>query len=157
MSMTDQSKPILIMDDKTRANLKASLDALAEAEDAINDMMAPQRKALGGIHEARAALLERYGFEEIAGECGACEMPIFCGEQGYNGYEDGPMFCATHAPSWGDLKSGWDEQTQVAGFWDGEATEDDDGDCRRAHLFQQSYDAHIAGGGSPDDKVLYTL
>jgi hypothetical protein len=133
-------------DDKLRRDrLRAALNALkALTETCPEDQgMEPMTS---GIESAREELVEAFGdngIRDITDVCEGCLDAIIVGEK-YVPAGDGVVLCAECAPTWGEAKAQWDE------FPD--AGEDGDGTA-----FQKMYQAHIAGGGSADDKIhLYT-
>lgn len=97
----------------------------------------------GAIELAREKLED--GFEEdIAGHCEGCSKILLTGDKGTSDTE-GLLLCPQCAPSWADIRAQWLEENRE---------EEDEGDKAR---FLAAYDAHIAGGGKPDDVPLYQL
>lgn len=133
-----------MIDDKTRAMIAEQLTASKEAEAAIELAMKPFTRALCKIGEARELLLEHYEVD-IAGNCESCDKLLFAGDHGHR-CEDGPILCTDHSPTWGDCEQQW---LAVAGG-------DDDEPERRAE-FEAAIAAHLAAGGSRDDKITYEL
>lgn len=134
------------MTEKERERLSEMLNALQDAHETIEAALAPFRKAESLIAEARELLLDQHD-AELAGRCDACARPLFVGDQGHR-IEDVGVFCAEHAPSWAEVEQYWQEAPPDPD--DEEYTE------RRRH-FRASLEAHLAAGGSRDDKILYAL
>jgi hypothetical protein len=94
------------------------------------------------VEQAKELLQTKFE-EDVCGSCEGCGKVLIAGDKGHN-TSDGCTLCADCAPSWEDIKRQWDEGRD----------EEDDGE--RAG-FLDAYQRHIEAGGSPDDKVLYTL
>lgn len=88
--------------DTQREVLHARLKSLDEAEAKIAAARKPFDEAIAAIEMVRDGLMEEAGAVEIAGTCETCDRLIFEGEQGFT-YEDGPTFCADHAPTWTNM------------------------------------------------------
>lgn len=132
------------MDEKTRASLKAQLSALNKAENAVRIARRPFDKAIDEIDTAREEILGAHE-AEIAGECIGCTELLLVGEQGHR-CRDGELLCEACAFTWADVKAQWD------------MGEDSDAESAEARArFFSLFKAHIAGGGSPDDKILHAL
>jgi hypothetical protein len=78
--------------------------------------------------------------EQYVGNCEGCDKPMFFGDIGLI-CDDGPVLCAEHSPTWAQAKKQWDAGEQL------------DNDQDRLEAFMKSYAAHIAAGGSVDDKM----
>lgn len=135
--MTDNAQ-----DKVRRAALRAALDALKVLADNVkaDDGWGEQAEA---VSSASAELIDAFEDADIAAQCEGCSDGIIHGEMGTT-TSDGCSLCAICAPTWADCKSQWDE------FPD----QGDEGDYER---LQAEYAAHIAAGGSPDDKPLYVM
>lgn len=81
---------------------------------------------------------------DYVGACEGCNTPLFVGDTGMR-CDDGPVLCGECALTWKDVKAQWDADEML----------DDDPERRAA--FMASYQAHLAGGGSADDKLSYQL
>jgi hypothetical protein len=92
--------------------------------------------------EAKEELLAKHNTYHV-GNCETCGRLLLDGDMGYS-FDDGPIFCAEHAPQWRDVKA----MIADPDFWE----EQEDRDRAQAAL-----DAHMAAGGSMDDKVTYEL
>jgi len=106
----------------TREQLRAWLDRVEAAKRAVEENMAPLRaqlepyeRQLSDLDGMMDEMLEPHG--DYLGRCEACGVPLLVGDEGFR-YEDGPIFCAEHAPTYGgvlaDLKTytteDWDEE-----------------------------------------------
>lgn len=76
---------------------------------------------------------------EVMDVCETCSKPLFEGDLVFS-YSDGPTFCATHAPTWNDLKDMQDEAI-AGGFWLESFDEPE-----HAQDARESVLAHIAAG-----------
>ena len=129
------------LDAKRRAKLRAVFDALAllDAECPTEGFMA-ESLAVEGATEALQA-----GFgKDFLGTCEGCSRILLAEDEGQRTTDVG-CICKDCALSWGEIKAQWDDNT----LEDGE-----DGDKAK---FLANYEAHIAGGGSPDDLLTYPL
>ena len=72
--------------------------------------------------------------------CETCNKPLPEGTLAFH-CDDGPYLCAEHAPTWGDAEQNW-----------GGDPNDPDDEASRAD-FRQALRAHLAAGGSKDDKL----
>jgi hypothetical protein len=132
------------IDDKTRQSIQQQFKALDTARDALELAMKPFRDADSAILEARELLLEHYEIE-IAGTCESCDKLLFEGDQGHRD-DEGIMLCAADSPTWADAEKSWQEAI---------AYDDDDPEGRQA--FDRALTAHLAAGGSRDDKLTHAL
>lgn len=119
--------------------IRSEIDAAAAP---LRALVEPFQKLDAALDDEIETLLARADVE-IVGECEGCEALLFSGDLGHRG-EDGINLCHDHSPDWDDIKRQWDEGRE----------ETDDGD--RA-AFMAAYDAHIAAGGKPSDKVAFPL
>lgn len=122
---------------EARANLAAGLDALDEAEAAVQQLMRPYDAIVDRLHGIREMLLEQHGGVTVAGKCEACDRLMLTGELGYH-FEEGGVLCAEHSPTWGD----WRDQLN-SGSIPAE-------DLNRTRGAIESY---FANGGDPDVKL----
>lgn len=129
-------------DDRTRQLITDQLKALDEALAACEVATKPFRAAESAIVEARELLLDHYSVE-IAGHCESCGKLVFVGERGHRD-DDGIVLCAEHSPTWDDAEKSWQS-----------AEPEDDPD--RHEAFTASFAAHLAAGGSRDDKLTHEL
>jgi hypothetical protein len=132
------------IDDKTRRSIQEQFKALDAARAAIELAMKPFRDAEAEILVARELLLEHYEIE-IAGTCESCDKLLFVGEQGHRD-DEGVMLCAEDSPTWADAAHSWQE-----------ALQHDDDDPERRQAFDRALAAHLAAGGSRDDKLTHAL
>lgn len=96
----------------------------------------------GGIEHAKEKLKIAFGKDYIS-TCEGCSCDIFTGDQGHT-CMDGEILCSSCTPSWDDVKEQW-----MDGYVEGK---DPDADA-----FMRRYQAHLAGGGTGTDLMLYTL
>lgn len=122
---------------QARENLAANLDALAEAEAAVQQLMRPYDALVDRVRGIREMLLEQNGGVEIAGKCESCDRLMLVGEEGYR-FEEGGVLCPLHSPSWGN----WRDQLYSGGV----PFED------VVHA-KEAIEAYFAGGGDPDVKL----
>lgn len=113
---------------------------------ALRDYCKPEDGFHAQHHAVCHALeyLENDFTEDVRGQCEGCLNLVLYGDQGHQS-EDGCILCEECSPSWADIKRQWDDDNRE---------EEEAGDRAR---FMEAYQGHIQGGGSPDDKVLYTL
>lgn len=131
------------MDEDAREALRGQLDELDKAAEEIETAMKPFRLALNAVEGVREALLERHD-AEIAGKCEGCLDPIFSGDKAYTDGSGEVTFCERCAPTWGDLRKETLEMPDDA--WD-----EPDGRQRCLDMIE----AHVAGGGSLDEKHVW--
>ncbi len=146
------------LSEEQREKLGHELAAIGKAAAGIRETMRPYFIALEGLGEANSLVLERYGVEEPVGECIACDRILFAGEDGHR-CADGELFCAEHAPTFGDAKKALTapefELELNSGREPGLDTEDETGITLRERL--AAIESHVAGGGSLDDKIIHPL
>lgn len=123
----------------TKTDLRQMFTMIASA---INKFEMSARLAAAEMEAIEDALIEQHG-TLVRGRCDSCRKALFFGDQGY-AFDDGPEFCEEHAPTYGEHKAGWEEQT-----------EPDDVE-RRAKAIA-TVDAHIANGGSLNDRYTHEL
>lgn len=106
----------------TREQLRAEIDRIDTARKAIEEQAAPIRAQLEPYKQKIAApgeeelnLLDPHG--NLLGRCESCNALIFAGDKGWR-YEEGPMFCSEHSPTYGDLLE--EIKTFPADEWDEE-------------------------------------
>lgn len=136
------------MNREDRDKLRDRLTALDKASEAIYRARKPFDDAIYEIEQVREGLLED---ADVSGEflkCEECGTLIFEGEHYYS-YEDGPTFCAEHAPTRAELKEGAKEALLYSDG-DEEASE-----ALRSFIRQQ--EEYEAAGGSLTDKFIYVL
>lgn len=129
------------MTDAERAALLEQLRDLDAAQAKIAEARKPFDAATSAIEGVKEALLERHE-AEIAGRCETCDRLLFYGDRGHR-CDDGPIVCEEHAPTWADIKEEWTC-----------AVDPDPDDLREALA---DVEAHVAGGGSLEDKVIHEL
>jgi hypothetical protein len=83
--------------------------------------------------------------DDYVGNCEGCDKMLFVGDVGLR-CDDGPVLCAEHAPTWAEAKTQWDAGENF-----------DKIDSERHVAFMESYNKHIAEGGSVDDKFTHTF
>lgn len=128
-------------DDLRRRKLRAAFTALADLDQALNpnsDM--PISIAVENAVEG----LKSAATNDFISTCEGCSGILLEGDHGQRCTE-GELLCAECAASWGEIKDQWDKD---------EIEEEEPGQKAR---FMAKYDAHIAGGGSPDDLLTYPL
>jgi hypothetical protein len=76
---------------------------------------------------------------EVIYECESCSRKLYEGDMHY-AYDDGPVFCEEHAPTWNDLKSMQDE-AKAGGYFE-HAFNDPD----HARDAEESVAQHLAAG-----------
>lgn len=107
----------------TRDQLRAEIGRYEAARRAvevkaapIRAQLAPYEQQLSALDEQMQELLDSHG--DYLGNCEICETPLFSGDKGFR-YEDGPMFCAADAPTFGELLENL--KTYPADEWDEES------------------------------------
>ena len=99
--------------------------------------------------------------KQVIGNCGDCKVAVREGDRGY-AYEDGPVFCETHAPTMAVRKSDFGELLAIAES-EQAGTTDDFGrelwaeDIADYQKIIAACDAHVAGGGAWTDRAAYEL
>jgi len=127
---------------KRRALLRSVFDglhALGKAAEADSDTRTSMQ-----LMDVREVLKDAFEEDVSAQDCEGCGKTMLYGEKHHPTADDCDL-CAECAPSWGCIKRQWDG---------GRKTDEDGGNKAE---FMEAYAAHIAAGGSPDDKVLYEL
>jgi len=129
------------IDQELRTKLRAAFDALESlgAYCTPDKGFAPQSIAIeNAIDELVDNLLE------VVGHCDGCTAIILVGDQGHRCHDGEAHLCAACAYTWGEVKEQWDK--------------DEHGGDETDHArFVTAYDAHIAAGGKPTDKMLRTM
>jgi len=129
------------VDIELRKLLRTAFDAL-EALDAFckpDNGFGPQSVEVGN---ATDELLDNF-LEDAVGRCEGCTHIILVGDKGHHCRDDVNL-CAECAYTWGEVKEQWDK--------------DEHGGDETDHArFVTAYDAHIAAGGKPTDKMLRTM
>lgn len=116
---------------------KAELEAI-EAERAA--LLAPTNERYDAACD-RLEIVED-SLPDRVGRCEGCDEPIWEGERYAYGSEDCIYLCEQCAPSWGDMLANPSHFV------------DDDGEYHTAETAKAAVDAHVAGGGSLDDKMV---
>ncbi|HZQ01382.1 MAG TPA: hypothetical protein VFB13_17690 [Reyranella sp.] len=133
----------LFPDEAVRKEMAAAFMALQAKLEAVSKQMEPLRTVERDLQGEIEALFEKHGVA-FAGHCEFCDRLLFAGERGHYDRE-GAILCEPCAPTYGD----WQQQL------DGEKLPfddpDDEADGRAAIA------AHLAAGGSLDDKMLDEL
>lgn len=75
-------------------------------------------------------------------ECDGCGKTLKQGDQ-YFPCDDGPYLCAECCPTFADAELHWQEDENDL----------DETDSERKRVFMESLAAHLAAGGSKDDKL----
>ncbi len=129
-----------ISDEQRRAKLRQVFTLLEDIDLGMPVEFADESLA---IETAAEALKEGFG-KDFLTTCEGCSAILMIGDEGQR-CVNGESLCKECAASWGDIKKQWDEDA---------LDEDEPGDKAK---FLARYDAHIAGGGSPDDLLTYPL
>lgn len=129
--------------EEEREALSKRLDDIDAARDKIAKAMEPFRAADQVLKELHDSLVDH--LPDIQGKCETCNRLLFEGEVGYR-YDDDPILCADHAPTWGDIKRAIEREPES---WSN--------DEERLEFVRQAVAAHETRGGSLDEKVLHTL
>jgi len=125
-----------------RERLRSALMALAELDKCVPaDTMLDQSMA---VESAMESLKDN--FSDYVGKCEECDAILLEGDMGHRCVDGEPLFCAEHAYTWSDVKESYEVEDGVR---------DDDPDAYRD--FVQRFEAHIAAGGKPDDKIVWPL
>lgn len=125
-----------------RAKLRAVFAAMADL-DSVLDPKAGWMPQSIAVENAGEELKDNFP-DDYRANCEGCRAVILYGDQGHD-TSDGCTLCVECAPTWGDIRAQWEEEGRE---------EEEEGDRAR---FMAGYEKHIAGGGSPDDKVLYLI
>lgn len=133
-----------VLTDEARAVIRAQLEALRDAEKAIETAREPFDAALNGIQTARELLLEPYEGEYRT--CEGCGGLILGGEPSYYEGDSGLVFCADCAPTYGDWKTN-------AEIIVSEASNRDAEEVAEAREGLAAITDHLAAGGSLTDKL----
>ncbi len=139
------------LSEEQREKLDGELKALKALENGIRKQREPFDRMLRDVEGLVAQTLERYGVDgDPIGHCESCETLLVPGDLGCN-CVDGPVLCADCAPTWGDLKKQLENPIVTIDL----DVEDEKGVPPREHM--ATIAAHIAGGGSLDDKIIHPL
>lgn len=116
---------------------KAEVEAIEKEREAL---LAPTKER----YDAACDRLEMIEDElpELVGRCEGCCEPIWEGDRYASDSENGIVLCEPCAPSWGDMLKNPDH------FYDA------DGEYHTAESAKAACDAHLAAGGSLDDKMV---
>lgn len=129
--------------DENRKSLRELLDVLEKAQAAIDVAMKPFRDAQHAVDDARETILEHFD-AEVFGSCELCSELILADDKYQPTGDAGPL-CESCAATWGDALKQAEKSTDDDYDFPGDRQSVIDG----AH-------AHVAAGGSLDDKPLYT-
>jgi len=116
---------------------KAAVDAIEKEREAL---LAPTKERYDAALE-QLDLIEE-SLPEHLGRCEGCDEPIWEGDRYAYGNEDCIYLCENCAPSWGDMLVNPDQ------FVDAE------GEYHTPETAKAAVDAHLAAGGSLDDKMV---
>lgn len=95
------------------------------------------------VEKAVEALKDGFG-KDFLTTCEGCSGILLVDDQGQR-CREGESLCAECAKTWGEIKEQWDAD---------DLSEDEPGEKAG---FLARYEAHIAAGGTPEDKLLYPL
>jgi len=143
------TNPVTLTDAEREA-LATRLVDICKAQAMLTEAMLPFSSAYQVLQEIHDGLIDH--LPEIAGYCETCSRMLFEGEQGFR-YEDGPILCAEHAPTWADIKRDAQDAAEADAAFHRDL-DDDDLEARRALLAQCA--EHEAAGTS-GEKYLHTL
>jgi hypothetical protein len=116
---------------------KAAVEAIEKEREAL---LAPTKERYDAACD-RLEMIEDECPERI-GRCEGCDEPIWEGDRYACGNEDCIYLCEDCAPSWGDMLANPDQ------FYD------DEGEYHTAETVKAAVDAHLAAGGSLEDKMV---
>lgn len=140
-----------VVNDRDRAAIEVMLKGFDSAQAAVEEQMKPLLRVIDIIAEGRETLLEHYGVQ-TAGRCEhmGCGRLLFVGERGgrIRGDDSEVLYCAEHAPTYADFKEFWDRIV---------ATDDTDDEREARRHCSDLIAAHLADGGSLEDKRLEVL
>lgn len=124
----------------TKADWKAAKAEVEAIEKERAALIAPTE----GRYDAALERLETIEEDcpELVGRCEECLDPIWEGERYASDSENGIVLCEECAPSWSDMLANPDH------FYDAE------GEYHTAESAKAACDAHLAAGGSLDDKMV---
>jgi hypothetical protein len=134
------------LSEDAREKLQEKLAELGKAISAVEEARKPFDDAIAALVMVRDAVIEEaIGDKDIVGSCEFCERLLLDGDKGHRG-TDGVIVCEACAPTYGCLKKQREEMVAES-----DDPEDDNALCLA------SIEAHIAAGGSLDDKVVHEL
>lgn len=116
---------------------KAEVEAIEKERDAL---LAPTMERYGAALD-RLEMIEE-DCPEVYGRCEGCDEPIWEGDRYAYDSNNSIYLCEPCAPSWGDMLKNPDH------FYDAE------GEYHSAESAKAACDAHVAAGGSLDDKMV---
>lgn len=93
--------------EEQREDLDSKIDPLTNAIEMLRAEIKPIAMVIDTLRDQRNAVLEQYGIEDDfddLGQCEECSCFIAPGEKRFS-YEDGPTFCAEHAPTFNELRA----------------------------------------------------
>lgn len=116
---------------------KAEVEAIEKERDAL---LATTKERYDAACD-RLELIEE-DCPELVGRCEGCMKPIWHGERYHSDPENGIVLDEECAPSWADMLA------------NPEHFRDDEGDNMTPEVAKTLVDAHLAAGGSLDDKMV---
>lgn len=126
--------------------MSAKLEAY---RDGLKAKLAEIAKSIADLEQTREQLIEDDAGEAIAGKCDQCDVVVFVGDRAFS-YEDGPMFCEAHAPTWKERRDELDDLKRDGIFVDSfESAED-------AEATDALVDKRIAEGRG-DERITWEI
>lgn len=125
-----------------RLYLKAQM---AEIDQAIAD----HEKAVAELEQRREELIDDDAGQVIVGKCDQCGRALFVGDRAFS-YDDGPMFCEQHAPTWTERREELDDLKRDGIFVDSFESPED------AEATDALVDKRIAEGRG-DERITWEL
>lgn len=135
-----------MLTEQKRETLQEELAGLGAAMDKVLTARIPFDDAISAIEAVRDGLLERYNVD-IVGNCEGCGCIILAGDEGHRTAED-VLLCKEHSPTWADVEEQYENMRPDDAF--GIDPED-------IVFGKEAAAAHIADGGSLDDKHVWEL
>lgn len=135
------------MDQKAREDLKTEMAVIDAAQAPIMKLMEPLRTTIAELEEVRAMALLRHGLTEAPTECEGCQRYIIAGDK-YCPTDDAGPLCESCSPTFGEMRKQCEESADPAR---------DDEDLERDKAVIRRIDEHVAGGGSLNDKYVFTF
>lgn len=124
----------------TKAEWKAAKAEVEAIEKEREALLAPTKARYDAACD-RLEIIEESCPDRI-GHCEGCNEPIWEGDRYAYDSENAIYLCEECAPSWGDMLANPDH------FYD------DEGEYRTAETAKAAVDAHLAAGGSLEDKMV---